>query len=473
MKMSSPEIECPHCGESFELTSALAAPLLEVEREKARDEARRALESERSEIESRAAEKARLEMAGRLAASESAVADRDQKLRFAQEAELAARKAREEADQAKRDIELSVQRRVDEVRVEAVRGAIATANRDAEAKLAAKDEELQRKDEKLKQAQAAEIEALRIKQEAEDAMREVELTVSRRLDEERIKVRDLAVRERDDEHRLKLAEKDKQLQDLAAKLEDAQRKATQGSQQLVGDVLELDLVDVLQQSFPHDRFERVKKGSKGADVLQTVISPSGTECGTILWESKRTKHWNDPWLAKLREDQREAKADIAALVTETLPDGMTCFGERDRVWVTPLATVAPVAAILRHGVVAVAAARQAGALADSKKDQIFSYLTSPQFGQRISRVTESYVEMRSDLDKEKRAITAIWGKREKQLDHILGGVSGFYGDLSGLVGSGLPTVHGLALPAPETTSEPAKLSVVASNNVAAQIGTGA
>jgi hypothetical protein len=470
--MTGTEIECPHCGESFELTGALAAPLLESERLKAREEATRALEVERADIEARAAAKAEAAMSKRLAASEAAVADRDQKLLQAQEAELAARKARDEAEQAKRDIELTVQRRVDTIRAEVAKEAVAKANAEAAVALAAKDEELQRKDAKLRLAQDAEIEARRIKQEAEEAKREVELTVTRRLDEERIKVRDAALREKEDEHRLKLADKDKQLQDLAARLEEAQRKASQGSQQLVGDVLELDLIDVLQQAFPTDRFERVKKGNKGADVQQTVISPSGAEAGTILWESKRTKNWQEPWLAKLREDQREAKADIAALATETLPAGINAFGERDRIWVTSLPTVVPVAASLRYAIISVATARRAGALAESKKDQVFNYLVSPQFGQRMSRITESYVEMRSDLDKEKRAIVSMWGKREKQLDHMLGGVSGFYGDLSGLVGSGLPAVHGLSLPAPEDGADKPKLSVVAPDSPAAQIAAG-
>src|SRR5690606_36988974 len=118
---------------------------------------------------------------------------------------------------------------------------------------------------------------------------------------------------------------------LRKEIAELQRKGNSGSQQLAGEVLELDLMEVLQQAFPNDRFERVSKGQNGADLIHTVHSPSGARCGTILWESKRTKTWQNPWLAKLREDQRVAKADIAALATETLPAGVTTFAEMDQV----------------------------------------------------------------------------------------------------------------------------------------------
>jgi hypothetical protein len=519
-------IECPKCECEFELTEALAGPLLETERRRASAEAHKVIELERAAI----AEAARKEVVAEYAET---IADRDSKLAQAQRAELAARKARDEADRAKQEIELTVQRQVDATRADVAAHAVRKATADFDTKMGAaqariaeqegllvqaqkaelaarkakEDAEaakrqaelnVQRqvdamrkqvtedaaknataelraqlevaqaavaeKDAKLVAAQSAEIEARRLKAEAEEAKRETELTVSRRLDEERTKVRDQALRERDDEYRLKLGDKDAQLRSMQDQIEELRRKGAVTSQQLVGDVQEVDLLSTLQEAFPTDRFERVRKGQRGADVLQLVLSGSGSVCGKILWESKRTKNWSETWLAKLREDQCDAQADIAALATETLPDGFTSFDERDGVWVTPLHTVVPVAGALRHLLIDVATARRAGVLADSKKEQVFAYLTSPQFRQRVSRVVEGYEEMRADLDKEKRATATAWSKREKQLDRILGGMTGFYGDLQGLVGASLPGINGLMLSAPDESAEKPRLVVVNTND---------
>jgi hypothetical protein len=522
-------IDCPKCGLEFELTEALAGPLLETERNRATVEAHKAVELERTAIAEAARKEIVDEYAAKLTARDNTIADRDARLKQAQQAELAARKAKDEAERAKQEIELTVQRRVDasraEVAADAVRKATeafdikldaakaSIAERDGllvqaqKAELAARKatEEAERakqqaeldvqrrvdaireqvaddaakkataalnaqltaaqaagaeKDAKLVAAQSAEIEALRLKAEAEEAKRETELTVARRLDEERVKVRDQALRERDAEYRLKLGDKDAQLQSMQVQIEELRRRGSQGPQQLVGDVLEIDLLETLQDACPTDRFERARKGQRGADVLQTVLSSSGFVCGTILWESKRTKNWSEPWLAKLREDQRDEKADIAALATESLPEGVSTFSLREGVWVISLAEVIPVAWSLRHLLIEVAGIRRAGALADSSKDHVFTYLTSAPFRQRITRVVEAYGEMRSELEKEKRSASTQFSKREKQLDRVLGGITGFYGDLQGIVGSGLPPVDGLMLDAPEEPSDKPRLSIV-------------
>ena len=444
--MSDIIISCPHCRESFQLTKALAEPMLEEERRKLRAEVEHQIAAERDQTE--AATKAAVDaaIAAERQAAATAMAERDAQMDAAKQAELSALQAKEAADKARRDITLEVQRQVE------ARGA----------EIAAKAAE-QAKDEKLKAAQQAELGALKLKAEAEEAKREVDLTVAQRLDEERAQVREAVIKERDDANRLKVAEKDKQLEDLRKEIAELQRKGNSGSQQLAGEVLELDLMEVLQQAFPNDRFERVGKGQNGADLIQTVHSPSGARCGTILWESKRTKTWQNPWLAKLREDQRAAKADIAALATETLPAGVTTFAEMDQVWVTSLATVAPVAAALRHGLIDVATARRAGALAESTKDQVFQYLTTAPFRQRLTRIVEGYEEMRADLERERKAMTSLWNKREKQLDRVLGGVTGLYGDLQGIVGSTLPTLDKLELPALEQDNDRPRLAVVGSD----------
>ncbi|MGE3595794.1 MAG: DUF2130 domain-containing protein [Dehalococcoidia bacterium] len=449
--MSDLEIQCPHCGESFELTDAIAAPLVAEERRKVEAAAERQVETERHAIEARARESVAAEYAEQLAA-------RDMQVQQAREAELAARKAKEQAEQAQRDTELEVQRRVDAERKKIAATAASTATADAAAKLAEAERTIAEKDAKLEEARARELEALRVKAEAEEQKRETELTVARRVDEETARVREQALKERDEEFRLKTADKDRQLAALLEQVEELRRKADQGPQQQRGDVAEVDLVEVLLSAFPQDEVTRVRRGVRGADVLQIVFTPNGTRCGSILWETKRTKSWIDGWLNKLREDQREAKADLAVIASETLPAGVQTFAEIDRVWVTSLATVVPVAAALRHGLLETAAARRAGALTDSSKDAVFGYLISAQFRQRVERIVETYRDLRSDLDHEKRAAARLWATREKQLDRVLGGIAGIYGDLRGLVGTTLPTVAGLEYDG--AAAEPDRAAVV-------------
>lgn len=452
--MSSLEITCPHCEGTFELTEALAAPLVEVERQKARTEAQRELNTERAALVERAKAEVADEMTAKLEASAAALATADERAQAAQAAELAALKAKDDAEQAKRETELSVQRQVDAAKDALAKQAEERVAAQYAAQLEAVRAESAEKDAKLVVAQQAEIEARRAKREAEEAKRDADVLLERRVDEERGKVREQALKERDEEYRLKVAEKDKQLSDLKEKLDEAQRKADLGSQQMKGDVLELDLCDALSNAFPGDEFERIKKGQKGGDVIHTVRGSSGLVCGRIKWESKHTQNWIPAWLPKLREDQRAHKCDLAALMTETLPEDVAHFDIIDDVWVSGIATVLPMAAALRRGLIDTATARRAAAGADSKKDIVYTYLTGPEFRARVRGVVEPVVEMRTSLDAEKRSASRQFALREKQLERMGLSLSGMYGDLQGLVGPSLPTVEGLALPEPEADEIP-------------------
>lgn len=447
--MSSLEITCPHCEGTFELTEALAGPMLEAERRKAVAAAERKFETERKALEAAAVAKVREENAARIAELEQANAAKDAQVERARQAEVAAIQAQQAADAAKRNADLEVARRVQEQTAAAANLARIEAAKQYAAELEAAKVESVEKDAKLAVAQQAEIDARRATREAEEAKREALLLVERKLDEERGRVREQALKERDEEYRLKVAEKDKQLADLKEKLDEAQRKADLGSQQLKGDVLELDLHGVLSNAFPGDDFERIKKGQKGGDVIHTVRSSSGLVCGRIKWESKHTQNWIPAWLPKLRDDQRNHKCDLAALMTETLPDGVTHFDVIDDVWVSGIATVLPMAAALRRGLIDTATARRAAAGSDSKKDIVYTYLTGPEFRARVRGIVEPVVEMRTTLDAEKRSASRQFALREKQLERMGLSLSGMYGDLQGLVGPSLPTVEGLALPEPE------------------------
>lgn len=445
--MSSLEITCPHCESTFELTEALAGPMLEAERRRAAADAEQRFATERKAIEEAAAAKARAEDAARIAELEQANAAKDAQVEKAHQAELAAIQAQQAADAAKRNADLEIARRVQEQTAAAANLARSEAAKQYAAELEAAKAESAEKDAKLAAAQTAEIEARRAKREADEAKREAELMVERRLDEERTKARDQAVRQVDDDYRVKLLEKDKQLADLTEQVAALKRATEQGSQQLAGEAQEVDLLDVLSVAYPSDRFERTSKGQRGADVRQSVIGPGGV-AGVILWEAKRTKLWSDTWLPKLREDQRAAKADVAVLATETMPAHVQHFECVDGVWITAFSYVVPLAEAMRQRLLETARARRASAGADQQKDRAYDYVTGNDFRRRVTGMLEPIVAMQVSLEAERKAAEKLFATRAKHIERVGANLAGMYGDFRGAIGPSLPTVQGLELPEP-------------------------
>ena len=317
--------------------------------------------------------------------------------------------------------------------------------------LADLQEVLQQRDEKLAEAQNAQAELIRKERELGDAKREMDLTIEKKVQESLTAVRDKAKKEAEDELKLKVADREQTIASLQERIEELKRRAEQGSQQLQGEVQELELEALLRTSFPTDTIDPVPKGEHGGDVLHRVLGPLGQPCGTILWESKRTKNWSDGWLAKLRDDQRAAKAEIALIVTQVLPKDIDIFDHIDGVWVTGPRCAIPVAIILRHSLIELAMARKAGEGQQTKMELVYQYLTGPRFRQRVQAIVEKFDDMKGDLDKERKTMTRLWAKREEQIRGVIESTAGMYGDLQGIAGKTLLEIDGLAL---EALSEP-------------------
>jgi hypothetical protein len=299
----------------------------------------------------------------------------------------------------------------------------------------------------LKTSQQTELELRKQRQALEAEKEAFELTLNRTLDEERSKIKDKAKQEAVEERRLKDAEKDKLISDLGTQVEDLKRKLEQGSQQTQGEVLEIQIETVLQRQFPHDTITPVPKGVHGGDALQTVHDANGGDCGSILWESKRTKSWSDGWLPKLRNDQRTAKAQFAILVSMEMPKGTSTFNCIDNVWVTSWPCAIGLAIALRSGLIELAAAKRSLDGKQDKMELLYNYLSGPEFRHRVEGIVEAFVTLRNDLEAEKRALQRIWAKREKQLDQAVTNTVGMYGDLGGIIGGSLPRIESLELPA--------------------------
>lgn len=238
----------------------------------------------------------------------------------------------------------------------------------------------------------------------------------------------------------------KKLEDMQTALEEAKRKGVQGSQQLQGEVLELDIEEKLRREFGDDEIEPIKKGAEGGDIMQIVKSKNGREVGRILWESKKTKAWSDKWLGKLREDQRTASANSAVIISDVLPKGIETFDLVERVWVSSVKCLIPLAVIIRMGMLAVAQAKVAAENKDEKLEFLFKYLISETFKHRIEAQVEGFIELNADLETEKRATVKSWKKREIQHKKMINNISAFYGELQGIMGNALPIIKTLELP---------------------------
>lgn len=304
-------------------------------------------------------------------------------------------------------------------------------------------EQIAEKEKKLEEAHKAELSFRKKMRELEEQKKNIELEVARKLDEEKEKIKQQALEIFSEEHRLKDLEKDKIINDMRRTIEELKRKSEQGSIQIQGEVLELSLEELLKAKFPSDEITPVPKGIKGADILQKIYSLNGVYCGSILWETKRTKAWSNGWVSKLKDDQREIKAEIAIIATEAMPPEISSFGMLNGVWVTRLNLARSLAEALRAGLIQISHIRLASISKDEKMEVLYKYLSGAGFKQKVEAIVEAFKTMKEDLEHEKRAMLKIWSKREKEIERVITNTAGMYGDMQGIIGSSMPTIRAL------------------------------
>lgn len=417
-------------------------------------ETQRTLDKERTRIREEAATKALGERQIELDDLKTQLEDRTKKLDEAQQRELVLRKREREIEERESTLKVEAQRTLDKERGKIRAEAAAKALGERQVELDDLKAQLQERTEKLGAAQQQELALRKQQRELEERERSMNLELERRLDEERVKVREDALAKAAEQQHLRDREKDKQLEDMRKQIEDLKRKAEQGSQQAHGEVQELELEDVLRSHFRFDEIEPVAKGVRGADVLQRVCSSSGKSHGSILWESKRTKAWSDGWIQKLRDDQREAKADIGIIVSSVLPKGIAHIGSIEGVWVTDFPSLVGLGTALRAGISQLAHMQGALDGKGEKMELIYKYLSGPEFRHRVEAIVEAFVAMKTDLDSEKRVMERTWAKREKQIQRVIHNTSGMYGDLQGLIGTSLSPIPLLEMAPEQTSAQP-------------------
>ena len=419
-----PILHCPNCNHKIKLTESLAAPLL--------DKSRRQFEEQ-------------------LAQKDAEVARQTEALR----------KEQQELTLARQQVEERVRHRLEAERAQLVATEAKKAKEAVAAELHANAAEaaelrgiLEANNAKLAEAQQAQAELLRRQRTLDEEKRELDLTIEKRVRESVVDIQAKAKKEADEAARLRVLEKEQTIESMARTIEELKRKAEQGSQQSQGEVLELELEELLRGRFPTDIIEPVGKGELGADVVQQVNGAVGQAAGIILWESKRTKAWSDGWLAKLRDDQRRCGADVALIISQALPKHVQHFDLIDGVWVTHPRCAIPMAIALRQTLIEVNSLRLVQHGQQTKMEQVYHYLTGMKFRQRVEAVVEKFNDMREDLDKERKFMGRQWAKRETQIASVIESTVGLVGDLQAIAGKAMPEIPSLDMPLLESSALP-------------------
>ena len=434
-------IICPKCGANIELNEAFTH---QVE-EKLREEFDKKLAAEKVKLEGRLKKEAEDKLSLELKDLKTQIDEKEKKLQAADKNELEWRKRQREMEDREKNLNLEVQRKLDEEKEKIKKEAqdkLSLDLKDLKSQLAEKDK-------RLKEAEDNELELRKRQKALEDREKSLELEKQRTLDQERKKIWEDASKKVLEEHQLKDADKDKKIAEMLRQVEELKRKAEQGSQQAQGETLEIELENLLIANFRTDEIKPVPKGIKGADVIQGVITTLGNFCGTILWETKRTKTWSDSWVQKLKDNQREVKANIAAIVTIALPKEVKTIGNIEGVWVTDFNSAIGLAMALRQGLIEVARTKASQVGKTEKMEAVYSYLSGQEFRQRVEGIAEAFITMKTDLDSEKRAMEKIWAKREQQLIRAVKNTVGLHGDLQGIIGGALLPIPRLQLPSGE------------------------
>lgn len=290
-------------------------------------------------------------------------------------------------------------------------------------------------------------EMMQLLRDERKAKENAELEAQRKLANEENKIREEVNKRADEKYRLRLAEQEKKLCDTQKALEEAQRKASQGSQQLQGEIMELDLEESLTVQFREDDIEPVAKGVRGGDIKHTVKSPRGTICGVLLWEIKRTKNWVDGWIPKLKEDLRNEKANIPIIVTQVMPKQIAeDLGLMNGVWICKPQLVLILATLLRKSLLDVGMQKALAENRGTKAEALFNFVTSHEFVQQIESMVETYQEMAVQITKEKTTFQKIWAQREAQAQSLLLNTANIIGNMQGHIGqASMPRIKGLDL----------------------------
>jgi hypothetical protein len=312
-------------------------------------------------------------------------------------------------------------------------------------RVAGMEKELSEKSEKLRELSKMEGEVAKLQREKLEMKDAIEAAAQKQLNETLAVEREKIRKQEDDKNELKFAALQKQLEDQKKLTEEMKRKQEQGSMQMQGEVMELAIEEWLASQFPLDTIDEIKKGATGADCLQIVNTRELQNCGSIYYESKRTKAFQPAWIEKFKNDIRVKKANLGVLVTEVLPNGMDRMGMKDGIWICTYEEFKGLSGVLRQSLIQVSQAMQSQENKGDKMAMLYDFLTSNEFHLQMEGIVEGFTQMQTDLNAEKRSMQRIWSQREKQIDKVIANAINMYGSIRGIAGNAVQTIKALEL----------------------------
>ncbi|WP_291870698.1 DUF2130 domain-containing protein [Maribacter sp.] len=407
------QIKCPNCGTSIDVQDILSHQLEEEIKQKYQAQ----IADEKKKYES---EQEKL---------------KQEKLNFEQkkkrENELFQERLENQLKADKKDIESKLKLKLKEEQSE---------------QFDALQKELNEKSEQIKELNRTKAEIEKLKREKSELKEIAEAESQKKLNEILLAEKEKIKKSEEDKNELRFKEMQKQLEDQKKLTEEMKRKQEQGSMQLQGEVQELAIEEWLASKFPLDTIEEIKKGARGGDCIQIVHSRTEQNCGTIYYESKRTKDFQPTWIEKFKADIRDRGANIGVLVTEVMPSDMDRMGLKDGIWICNYEEFKGLCAVLRESILQVNNAIITQENKGDKMDLLYDYLTSSTFRMQIEAIVEGFTQMKSDLDSEKRSMQRIWKQREKQIEKVVTNTIDMYGSIKGIAGNAIQSVKALELP---------------------------
>lgn len=405
-------IQCPNCGTTIDVNDILKHQLEDSIRKEFQQKAN--AQAKELELKNEQFEKAKTEF----------------EAKKKHENELFAERLEREKKVAEKEITEKLKTKLDE------------ENKD---RLLLMEKELSEKSEKLRELSKMQGEIAKLQREKLEMKDAIQAEAEKQLNATLVLERDKIRKQEEEKNELKIKEYQKQSADQKKLIEEMKRKQEQGSMQLQGEVMELAIEEWLANNFPLDTIDEIKKGANGADCLQIVNTRELQNCGSIYYESKRTKAFQPAWIEKFKNDIRTKRANIGVLVTEVMPAGMDRMGMRDGIWICTYEEFKGLSAVLRQSLIQVSQAVQAQENKGDKMSMLYDFLTSNEFRLQIEGIVEGFTQMQSDLDSEKRAMQRIWKQREKQIEKVIHNTLGMYGSIRGIAGNAVQTVRALEL----------------------------
>ncbi|KRD61549.1 Caldesmon [Flavobacterium sp. Root935] len=405
-------IQCPNCGTPIDVNDVLKHQLEDSIRKEFQQKA--SIQNREIELKNEQFEKAKAEF----------------EAKKKQENELFAERLERERKIAEKEISEKLKIKLEE------------ENKD---RLLLMEKELSEKSDKIRELNKMQGEIAKLQREKLEMKEAIEAEAQKQLNATLVLERDKIRKQEEEKNELKIKEYQKQSDDQKKLIEEMKRKQEQGSMQLQGEVMELAIEEWLANNFPLDSIDEVKKGANGADCLQIVNTRELQNCGSIYYESKRTKAFQPSWIEKFKNDIRTKRANIGVLVTEVMPSGMERMGMRDGIWICTYEEFKGLSAVLRQSLIQVSQAVQAQENKGDKMSMLYDFLTSNEFRLQIEGIVEGFTQMQNDLDSEKRAMQRIWKQREKQIEKVVHNTLGMYGSIRGIAGNAVQTVRALEL----------------------------